>query len=72
MENSSSFIRADKEAREAAKKEQGINKGRPGVAKETKDQITTMYNNGRPLKEIAGTFNVSLSTVCKVIRERKK
>lgn len=72
MKNSSSFIRADKEAREAAKKEQGISKGRPGISEEIKDQITTMYNNGRPLKEIADAFNVSLSTVCKVIRERKK
>lgn len=70
---SDSYALADKNAREEAMREKGINnKGRPRLSEDKKDQVVLMYNNGYPLKEIAKSIDVSLSTVCKVIRERKK
>lgn len=71
--NQTPTVFADKQVREEAIKEKGsVNRGRPGLSESKKDEIVIMYNNGNPLKEIAESFDVSLSTICKVIRERKK
>jgi len=57
------------------KRQQEIKKrgqiGRPSTSEQIKDKIVMRYNEGVELKKIAQELDVSLSTVCKVIRERK-
>ena len=49
-----------------------LTKGRPGkLTEQQKDTIVNHYNNGDTQREIAEEFGVSLSTVRRVLSERR-
>lgn len=59
----------DKLARAKAIKEKGFI-GRPKVSEEKKDIVVEMYNKGEKLKDIAEELNISISSVCNILKER--
>ena len=48
-----------------------VKSGRPKTPKQTEDDVVRMYNDDYPVDAICSAYNISRSTVYRILRDRR-
>lgn len=52
--------------------ERRVRVGRPKVSRKLEDEVIRLYNDDCPIREISKTCGVAISTIYRILRDRRK